>query len=188
MIFLQGGDVPPSRTLSVTDFGLLRILRTRPCQWSSSDLNAGVTLRDSRAVERERDAIEDYVRPRVEQDEMTSEEPITDVVRKARERGQDVGRHRRERPSFRIGTVDPFDRSPGLSSMMAAQVLASTSRVRAFLNSRRVSGVKMSPCLAPARAARILFRRARAAFLISAALSVTLKGGSPFSSSLRRLE
>ena len=68
-------------------------------------MNAGGTLRDSRAVERERDASEDYVRPRVEKDEVTSEEPMTDVVRKAPERGQDVERHRPERPSFRIDAV-----------------------------------------------------------------------------------
>ena len=43
-----------------------------------------VNSSQSRALDRVRDAVEDHVRPRVEQDEMASQEPILDVVRKPR--------------------------------------------------------------------------------------------------------
>ena len=62
--------------------------------------------------------------------------------------------------------------------MMAAQVLAFISRIRAFLNSTLMVGVNMSPSLAPARATRILFARARIALDLSSGSSVTVRAQS----------
>ena len=46
-----------------------------------------------RALDRVRDPVENHIRPRVEQDEMASQKTILDVVRKPRQRSQDVGWH-----------------------------------------------------------------------------------------------
>jgi hypothetical protein len=53
-----------------------------------------------RALDRARHPIENQVRSRVEQDEVTSEETIRDIVRKPRQHSQDVGRHCGERFVF----------------------------------------------------------------------------------------
>ena len=77
------------------------------------------------------------------------------------------------------------DKSPGFSSMMIAIVAGFVPTSRTSLNSALMVDVKMSPCLAPARATRIAFANARCARQISPGSSVTVSTGNPFSRLVR---
>ena len=130
-------------------------------------------------ADRARYPVENQVRSRVEQDEMASQEPILDVVRKPRQHSQDVGWHCGERFVFRVGAVYLIrelsgvvvhDGRPGVGVDFEDQGLPELN----------TDGRREDVSLLGLRTRHTdSFARARIALLISAGSSVTVRAGSP---------
>jgi hypothetical protein len=116
---------------------------------------------------------------------VTSQETILDIVGKPRQHGKDVGRHGGERFVFRVGPVYLIGELSGVVVHDGRPSVGVHFDGQDLPDLETDGRCKEVPCLASARATRTLLARACIALLISPGSSVTVKGGSPLSSSLR---